>query len=452
MGQWDAAARHYALAFRASVLGHDLAAAVDALRGQARVRNHQRRFDEAEELAGLSLEIAERHGLRQCAARALNVLGIILLARGEWEEARTLFPRALEMALDLGDDDLAGLACQNAGVIANALGEFREARTLFLECIGSFVRSGNSVHAMLAYNNLGLASAELREWMDAEVYFSRGIEIGERLSHSPMLAKLYCNRAEPLIQVGELARARATLDRAEQAAEAVGDRATLAETWRYRAMIASMEGSATRRRATCGGAMSIADDVSLTLERARAVRQLGILRAEQGQHGGGPHLFGPARDLFRLAGRRRARSRGHRARRAAGLSMRRHGGDQIQDAGAFVEGGRVTFPPVCKRGARVFPTARPLPDTAKNHVIARRPHEPDVASHSRAGCRRLHGRVQRFGKLAGRTGWSELRRRSRVGRRELQSTPRPPRPRKATPRCRLEVWGRRAATDESDRA
>ena len=112
LGHWDSAARLYSLAFRASVLDRDIAAAADALRGQARVRNSQRRFDEAEELAQLSLSIAEGSDLRQAAARALNVLGIILHARGDWEQARTYFPRALEMALDLGDDDLAGLACK----------------------------------------------------------------------------------------------------------------------------------------------------------------------------------------------------------------------------------------------------------------------------------------------------------------------------------------------------
>jgi tetratricopeptide (TPR) repeat protein len=301
-GHWDAAARLFALAFRASVLARDITPAADALRGQARVRNHQRRFDEAEELAQLSLSIAEANDLRQCAARAVNLLGFILLARGDWEQARQFFPQALEMALDLGDDDLAGLACQNAGVIANAMGEFREARKLFLESIGSFVRSGNSTYAMSAYNNLGLASTELREWMDAEVYFSRGIEIGERLSHSPMLAKLYCNRAEPLIQVGETARARDTLDRAEQAAEAVGDRATLAETFRYRGLIARLDGHSEEAEGYLRHALSITDDVSLTLERARAIREMALLRSRQGETAESRQLYAVARDLFKSLG------------------------------------------------------------------------------------------------------------------------------------------------------
>jgi tetratricopeptide (TPR) repeat protein len=302
LGHWDAAARHYSLAFRASVLDRDIGAAADALRGQARVRNHQRRFDEAEELAQLSLSIAEGNGLRQAAARALNVLGIILHARGDWEQARTYFPRALEMALDLGDDDLAGLACLNAGVIANSQGNPREARTLYLESIGSFVRSGNSVNAMMAYNNLGQASVGLREWFDAEVYFSRGIEIGERLSHSPLLARLYCSRAEPLIWVGELARARASLYQAEAAAVAVGDRTSMAEVQRYLGWVAALEGDGEAAEQHLLRAVRTADDAGLALERGKALQQLARLRQQQGRLDEARELYVEAQEIFTSIG------------------------------------------------------------------------------------------------------------------------------------------------------
>lgn len=298
LGHWDSAARLYSLAFRASVLDRDIAAAADALRGQARVRNHQRRFDEAEELALLSLSIAERNGLTQSAARALNALGHILQSRGSWEEASQYFPRALEMALDLGDDDLAGLACLNAGVIASSLGRAREARTLYLESIGSFVRSGNSVNAMMAYNNLGLASVDLREWLDAEVYFGRGIEIGERLSHSPFLARLYCNRAEPLIQVGELGRARATLHSAEVAAREVGDRAVLAEVHRYVGWVSAAEGDAPAAERHLQRALETANDPSLALERGKALQQLARLRQQEGRTAEARDLYLQAQQIF----------------------------------------------------------------------------------------------------------------------------------------------------------
>jgi tetratricopeptide (TPR) repeat protein len=91
LGHWDEAAGLYARAFRESLHSGAVEHASDALRGQARVRNRERRWDEAEELAELSREIAERAGLARAAARAVNVVGLIRHARGDWTGARALF-------------------------------------------------------------------------------------------------------------------------------------------------------------------------------------------------------------------------------------------------------------------------------------------------------------------------------------------------------------------------
>lgn len=300
LGRWDAAARLYALSFRRAVLERDVAQAADALRGQARVLIQEERFAEAEELADLSREIAERAGLPRSAGRAVNVLGIIHYRQRDWARAREHYGRALEMALDVGDDDLAGLASQNAGVIANLLGNPREARTLYLESIGSFVRSGNSANALIAYNNLGMATADLHEWLEAEIYFSRGIEIAERLSQSPLLARLYGNRAEPLIHIGELDQARASLHRAEEAAEAVGDRLALAEVERWRAVIARVSGDLDASALHLRRALEIAAEPSP--ERAEAFRELGVLHEASADRAAARVAYRDAAETFRGVG------------------------------------------------------------------------------------------------------------------------------------------------------
>lgn len=281
LGHWQASARLYARAFRGAALAGRVEEAADALRGQARVLIREERYDEAEELAGLSMEIAQRAGARQSAARAVNVLGIIRHSQRDWAGSREHFRRAVELALDLGDDELVGLACQNAGVIAYGLGDLREARAAYLESIGSFVRSGSSENALHAYNNLGIASADLREWLEADVYFSRGIEIAERLSHTPLLAKLYGNRAEPLIEIGDLDAAEATLDGAERAAVAVGDRVALGVAWRWRAALARVRDDFAEAARCAELALSFATEP--TLERAEILLELGDQHARQGR-------------------------------------------------------------------------------------------------------------------------------------------------------------------------
>jgi tetratricopeptide (TPR) repeat protein len=299
-GNWDAAAAFYSRTFHSALAAGESERAADALRGQARVRLQQRRFEEAEELADLSLELAERHGRIHATARALNVLGIIRYSRQDWAAAEEYYHRALARALDLGDDELIGLTCQNLGVIASIRGDFREARARFLECIGSFVRSGSTANAMTAYNNLGLASSEMSEWMESEVYFGRGIEIAERLHHLPSIGALYSSLAEPLIRVGEIERAHDALDRAERAATHIEDRGVLADIARRRGEIARLEGDLAGAEEHLAHALAITDSPELDLERASVLREMGEVRAAQGRWAEAREQCERALALFRL--------------------------------------------------------------------------------------------------------------------------------------------------------
>jgi tetratricopeptide (TPR) repeat protein len=301
-GNWEAAAALYAHTFRSALHGGEPDQAVDALRGQARMRLQQRRFEEAEELAELCLELARGYDLPVAIARGLNVLGLIRFWHRGGEAAEQLYLSALEMALDLGDDELVGLVCQNLGVVANVRGDFREARSRYLEGIGSFVRSGSTANAMLAYNNLGMASADLQEWMEAEVYFSRGIEIAERLGHAPSAGMLYSNLAEPLIRVSEFDRARQSLDRAEAAASRIDDHTTLADVARYRGAMARLEGDLAGAEEHLARALRITDLPEPGLERAEVLRELGELRAAQGRRGDALEAFRAAAGLFAALG------------------------------------------------------------------------------------------------------------------------------------------------------
>ena len=300
LGNWDAAARLYARAFRSALLSGDVEKAADALRGQGRVLIREERFDEAEELVELSREIAERGGLAQSAARAINVLCIILYEQQDFAAARAYYQRALELAIEVGDDELVGLASQNAGVIANITGDVREARVALLESIGSFVRSGNADNALQGYNNLGVASAVSGEWLEAEVYFSRGIEIAERLRNVPMLARLYGNRAEPLIFIGEFHQARESLRLAERAAEQVGDREALATASRWRATLARMEGTYPEAELHLHRALGLVPGVAL--ERGEVFHELSRLREAQGDRAEAIVAERQAREIYQSIG------------------------------------------------------------------------------------------------------------------------------------------------------
>ena len=305
IGDWDAAASLYADLFRTSTAAGDLKGLNEALRGSVSVRCSQGNYDDAEDLAELRREIAERNGLPVEAARATHMIGVIRHLRGELSGAEVFYNRALEGLRDAGDDEQLGGTYQNLGVIANIRGDLRGARILYLESIACAIRAGSAVNAMMVYTNLGLVCADLRDWMEAEVYLDRGIEIAEQLGDVPVGAKLRANRAEPLIHTGQLALARKSLDAAEPLAIQSKDAGTLSDIARFRSMIARKVGDFDTAEQHITRSLQLAQKAGLALEQAEASEEYAYLLVTQTRRKEAVNALRRAQDGFRVLGAER---------------------------------------------------------------------------------------------------------------------------------------------------
>jgi tetratricopeptide (TPR) repeat protein len=297
-GEWSAAYELYQQMFREAIDGGDPAGAADALRGQSRICQQRRGYDDAEEFAELSREIAERNGLPREAARAMNTLAAIRLLKNDLSGAVEQYNAVVERATDCGDDALIGWVCQNLGVIANVRGELREARARYLECVAASVRSGDATSAITAYNNLGIICADLEEWTQSELYFHRGMEIAEKEGNVAFLATLCANLAEPLICTGEYERAEASLARAEQLAERVGNHRVAADIARLRGLGFRLRGDHDTAEAWLTKSFDLAEAHDAPLERAEALEALAALRWAQNRGAAAFALLRQARAGF----------------------------------------------------------------------------------------------------------------------------------------------------------
>lgn len=301
-GRLEDAAAAYEELFRQAAAAGAVQWIVDSLRWHAWVRGRQRRFQEAEELAELSGEIADACGLQRESARIMNLLGTFRHEQGDLDGAYLRYSAALEQAREIGDDQLVGFICQNLGVYTNMQGDLRGARVLYLESIAGTLASEDETNLAMAYNNLGMVCTELAEWIEAEVYFDRGIEVARRLDDRAQLARLCANRAEPLIRTGEAMRGRASLEQAEQHAIACGAQSTLARIASLRALAARLEGDFSAAEAHVNAALDIARTGLLLLAEAEAMEELARLRYEQGRIGEAHSDAATARSLYRRLG------------------------------------------------------------------------------------------------------------------------------------------------------
>lgn len=298
VGRWIEAAHCHSRAFVTALQLGDVSAAVDSLRGKARALVFVEEFELGEEAATLSLAIAERNGLDEAAARAVNILAFSRYRQRDWNGAHALFEEAFERALDTGDDEMVGYACQNLGVVANILGHLREARVRYLESIGSAVRSGRKSNEAASYNNLGIVCADLGDWMESVLYFDRGIEIAERTGNLAETARLYANRAEPLLSVGDFAEAQASLNRAEEIATQINARVTLADIARYRGKLLRLQGRLAAADQELQRALQITEEAALPLSRAETLEEIGRLRREEARGSESRAAFEESRSLF----------------------------------------------------------------------------------------------------------------------------------------------------------
>lgn len=309
-GQWTLATEEYRRSFEQMISERRLPNAIRALHGAARMCQQQGLHEEAEELADLCREVAERNGLPQSAARAINTLALLRYAHRDWDGACALFRNARDRALDAGDDGLVGMTCLNLGVVANVEGDLQQARTRYLGCIAATVRGEDKTTAMKSYNNLGMVCADLRDWLEAEVCFDRGIEIAEQIGDSALLAKLHANRAEPLIETGEISRAWDSLDLAERIASWTEDREIFPVLARFRGKVSRLKRNFHAADQHLAHALRLATEADLPLDRAEVLEEIARLRREQDRPEeacaaakealDGFHALGAERDVARV--------------------------------------------------------------------------------------------------------------------------------------------------------
>jgi len=284
-GDWEAADGLYRDAFQLAARDRRCETLVEVVRKQAVVRGRRGLTEEAEDLANLAYEIADRCGDGPAAARLLNVLGFLRYSVEDLPGARDFYERALTRARREAADEVIGIVCMNLGILANIRGDFAEARMLYLESIGATVRSDDRRIATMAYNNLGKVCTNLGEWLEADLSFARGIEIAETMGDRPLLARLHGNQAEPLIETGDYGGAHRALEAAEALVGPEAEAVVLSPLARMRSRLARKEGRLEDAKRDAQQALEIARSRGLPLEEAQAREERARLRREMGRAG-----------------------------------------------------------------------------------------------------------------------------------------------------------------------
>ena len=267
-----------------------------------RVKWRQGRFDAALNAFEAARVLAERMGDTALAARVANGIGAVHYARGDFAAARRAYASA---QVHTNDHAMQGKIILNLGVIENIEGNLLGALDHYARAFALFQESGDTASATLALHNRGMVEADLERWDAADASFLAAFAHAAEAGNREMIAKTLVNRSEVLVARGEPAQAVMLCNDALAIYADVGDEVGRGEALRWRAHASSRLGNLATAERDATEAQQIAIRCGARLLEAEAARELGHLRALQGDRAGSNKQFRRALSLFTALGARR---------------------------------------------------------------------------------------------------------------------------------------------------
>ncbi|MGI8477108.1 MAG: ATP-binding protein, partial [Thermomicrobiales bacterium] len=153
--------------------------------------------------AATALGMFKAEGSREGEARALNVLGLIATAKGDYAHAGELLTENLRICRELGDSRTTGIALMNLADVARCLGRPAESRALLNQGRQAIGESGDQGHIALILGQLGDIEMCSGDLSAAAVLYDQAIATFGRLGSDGDVG-----RTKMLVKIGQLALLR----------------------------------------------------------------------------------------------------------------------------------------------------------------------------------------------------------------------------------------------------
>lgn len=173
----------------------------EALRLLANAHRLQCSWDAAIAAARREAQEAERAGLNDRVAEALNAEASVYLTRTELPLARPLLHRALGVA---SEPRLLGVLWQNLGMLEAQAGHFPLAEDAFLRSLAHFDRGGDLWGTACTLINTGCLRLDMNDLDGAIELLERAVGAGRAANDLDLVATAMMNRARALFRRGML--------------------------------------------------------------------------------------------------------------------------------------------------------------------------------------------------------------------------------------------------------
>lgn len=264
---------------------------------RARVARDQARWADCTALVAVAMRETLYWGEDRPLPELLNLLGAVDFQRGEMDGAERRFAGALRAVTN--DPSRRAAALVNLGAVANVRGRFDDALRFYRRGRRSYREANNPIGQARALHNMGMVLADRKRWRRSAWCYEAAHELATSGEEPLLLGFLALNKVEVYLAMGELSRARVACDEACLRLTALGALPGVADVHRRYGEIFRRQGDTQTARRHLRLAVRTARRVGSPLPEAEALRELGSLAAEEGDHEHALLSYGRALRLFR---------------------------------------------------------------------------------------------------------------------------------------------------------
>jgi len=152
-------------------------------------------------------ELASQLGNREAGSHAVNELGKLCWAEGDYARARALFEQALAARRELGNPWGVAATLANLGAVVAAQGEPQQARALVEEGLSIRRRIADRRGEANSLNNLGVLAYQLGDWSEALELLAASSAIRRDLGDQAGVASCLNDAGSIALARGDLVRA-----------------------------------------------------------------------------------------------------------------------------------------------------------------------------------------------------------------------------------------------------
>lgn len=280
-GRWDGALEIYQSALtRYELTGGEPVA--ELLRKIGLVHYYRGSFEAALDLFERSKDIAERAGLIDQVAAAINCLAIVHQALGHLERAQILYETAQKQAVQTGNERLAVMIDQNLGTIAGIHGDTTLALARYNSALRRYESLKDDVGAARTLNNIGMACIAAQDLSAAEAAFNAALRKAEISHDAETLGTVQLNRADLCLRLERYDDARSCCDAAFEIFSRIGSTSGLGETYKTYGVLYRQSGKLHLAEAHLAAVSELAREADHPLLEAEAERERALVHLDEG--------------------------------------------------------------------------------------------------------------------------------------------------------------------------